>query len=362
MTEKEYLYFLIHVTGMGPVSIYKLYEYFKSFREIWMADEKELQKTGILTKARMQALCSSRIREKEWKQEYDELSKRNIRFISFFENEYPPRLLPYGDKPAALFVKGRLPQADKPAVALVGARSCTEYGRGMSRWFASALDREGVQVISGLALGVDRAAHEGALEYGDTFAVLGCGINICYPRENYRLFSDMEVQGGILTEFPPGTWPASMNFPRRNRIISGLADAVVIIEAREKSGSLITADLALEQGKEVFAVPGRISDPLSAGCNRLLQSGAAPCLNPGDILEYLGIKYDKKLIVHKNSEKRLAKKENLVYSCLDSRPRHLEDIMNASRLSVTETMEGLINLELKGLIQGIGNQYYCRKL
>ena len=157
MTEKEYLYFLIHVTGMGPVSIYKLYEYFKSFREIWMADEKELQKTGILTKARMQALCSSRIREKEWKQEYDELSKRNIRFISFFENEYPPRLLPYGDKPAALFVKGRLPQADKPAVALVGARSCTEYGRSMSRWFASALAREGVQVISGLALGVDRA-------------------------------------------------------------------------------------------------------------------------------------------------------------------------------------------------------------
>lgn len=362
MTEKECLYFLIHVIGMGPVSIYKLYEYFKSFREIWMADEKELLKTGILTKARIQALCTARSREAEWKQEYDGLLNRNIRFIPFFEKEYPRRLLPYGDKPAALFVKGRLPQDEKPTVALVGARNCTEYGRDMSRWFASSLAKEGVQVISGLAMGVDRAAHEGAMEYGDTFAVLGCGINICYPRENYRLFSDMEVQGGILTEFPLGTRPAPMNFPRRNRIISGLADAVIIIEAREKSGSLITADLALEQGKEVFAIPGRISDPLSAGCNRLLQSGAAPCLTPGDIFEYLGIKYDKKLIVHKNSEKRLAKNENLVYSCLDSRPRHLEEIMKASRLSVTEAMEGLVSLELMGLIQGTGNQYYCRKL
>ena len=219
------------------------------------------------------------------------------------------------------------------------------------------------RIISGLALGIDGAAHKGALEAGGkTFAVLGCGADQCYPRENYGLFKKMELQGGILSEFVPGTSPLPMNFPMRNRIISGLSDAVILVEAREKSGSLITADLALEQGKEVFAVPGRITDPLSRGCNRLIQNGAAVCLGPEDVLEAFGIKFEKKTRADKKTEKRLAKNENMVYSFLDSRSGTLEEIMDACGLSVTETMECLLKLELMGMVQGNGDQYYCRKL
>ena len=218
-------------------------------------------------------------------------------------------------------------------------------------------------MISGLALGIDGAAHKGALEAGGkTFAVLGCGADRCYPRENYGLFHKMETQGGVLSEFIPGTSPLPMNFPMRNRIISGLSDAVILVEAREKSGSLITADLALEQGKEVFAVPGRITDPLSRGCNRLIQNGAAVCLGPEDVLEAFGIKFEKKTRADKKTEKRLAKNENMVYSFLDSRSGTLEEIMDACGLSVTETMECLLKLELMGMVQGNGDQYYCRKL
>ena len=164
------------------------------------------------------------------------------------------------------------------------------------------------------------------------------------------------------SEFVPGTSPLPMNFPMRNRIISGLSDAVILVEAREKSGSLITADLALEQGKEVFAVPGRITDPLSRGCNRLIQNGAAVCLGPEDVLEAFGIKFEKKTRADKKTEKRLAKNENMVYSFLDSRSGTLEEIMDACGLSVTETMECLLKLELMGMVQGNGDQYYCRKL
>ena len=189
----------------------------------------------------------------------------------------PGRLLPFRDRPAGLFVRGTLPAKDRFTAAIVGARSCTELGRQTAERLAFRLAEAGVQVISGLALGIDGAAHKGALEAGGkTFAVLGCGADRCYPRENYGLFHKMEIQGGVLSEFVPGTSPLPMNFPMRNRIISGLSDAVILVEAREKSGSLITADLALEQGKEVFAVPGRITS-LSRGCNRLIQNGAAVC-------------------------------------------------------------------------------------
>jgi len=363
MTEKEYLYRLMHVPGLGAASLYKLHEYFQSFREVWKAGEKELLASGLFTPARIEALNGTRKREEAIKKEYADLNGKNIRFTAYFEEEYPDRLKPYGDKPAGLFLKGRFPKDDMPSVAIVGARNCTEYGACMAEKLAFSLAKAGVAVISGLALGVDQAAHQGAIRaHGETYAVLGCGINICYPRENYRLFAEMEKGGGILSEFIPGTGPFRQNFPMRNRIISGLSDAVIVVEAREKSGSLITADLALEQGKEVFALPGRITDPLSAGCNRLLQSGAAVCLGAESVMEFLGLKYEKKLTIHKISEKRLAKRENLVYSCMDSRPRHIEEIMEACGLSVTDTMECLLKLELMGFVQGNGNQYYCRKL
>ena len=363
MTEKEYLYLLLHAAGTGAVTAQRLYEHIGSYEHIWKAEKRELERSGLLSHGRLSGLLEARLREEELREDFAALEKRGLRFIAWWEEGYPGRLLPFRDRPAGLFVRGTLPAKDRFTAAIVGARSCTELGRQTAERLAFRLAEAGVQVISGLALGIDGAAHKGALEAGGkTFAVLGCGADRCYPRENYGLFHKMETQGGVLSEFVPGTSPLPMNFPMRNRIISGLSDAVILVEAREKSGSLITADLALEQGKEVFAVPGRITDPLSRGCNRLIQNGAAVCLGPEDVLEAFGIKFEKKTRADKKTEKRLAKNENMVYSFLDSRSGTLEEIMDACGLSVTETMECLLKLELMGMVQGNGDQYYCRKL
>ncbi len=354
---------LSHVTGLGTILIRRLGEYFGSYEAVWKCDSRALNKTYILNERRQDAFWECHKREEEMRKEYELLEQKQIGYIAYFEEEYPKRLLPYRDSPVGLFVKGNLPDEYAPTVAIVGARNCTEYGKQAAEYLAYELASHGIQILSGLAFGVDRAAHEGCLRAeGKTFAVMGCGVNICYPRENYRLYTEIETTGGIISEFVPGTSPAAMNFPMRNRIISGLSDVVIIAEAREKSGSLITGDLALEQGKEVFALPGRINDPLSAGCNRLLQMGAAVCLGPKDILDFFGLDTRVTSRENKKSEKRLAKREKLVYSFIDSRPKSLEEIVTFCQIPVTEVLESLMTLELSGYIQSCGNQNYCRKM
>lgn len=363
MSEKEYLYWLCHIPGLGAVSIRRLYEYFGSFRAVWNAGKNEITACSILKARQQEAFWESKKEIEDLRREYDGMTAKGIRFLAMTDKEYPQRLRPFRDSPAGLFIKGRLPEDERPSAAIVGARGCTEYGRQLARAFARSLAQEGVQVISGLAIGIDGAAHDGSLDFADcSFAVLGCGVDVCYPRENYPLYSRLQESGGLISEFVPGSAPLAMNFPMRNRIISAFSDAVIVIEAREKSGSLITADLALDQGKEVFAVPGRLTDPLSMGCNRLIQGGAQAALNPADILEYLGVRYEKKLTISKKTENRLAKKEKLVYSCLDLRPKHLEEIMGLCGLGVTECMESILELELAGLLYRVGNQYFCKRL
>ena len=204
---------------------------------------------------------------------------------------YPPQLLPYPNMPVCLYVRGNLPDPRKKSVAIVGARSCSAYGRAEAARFAQALAAAGVQIISGMAYGIDTCAHTAALRAGGTtFAVFGCGTDICYPPENRELYLRiLREGGGLLSEFTPGTPPLGYHFPIRNRIISALADLVLVVEARLKSGSLITADRALEQGKSVFAVPGRNGDRLSEGCNRLLSQGAGVARSPQAVLKELGI-------------------------------------------------------------------------
>lgn len=363
IVEKDYLYLFSHVPGVGAVTLHKIREVLGSYQKAWRMDPGKLERTGILKSNQLAALEKVKHTETELRKEYETLEKQGIRFLAHDEKDYPDRLKPYRDCPAGLFVKGKLPREGVPTAAIVGARNCTGYGKEMAEKLGRELAESGVQIISGLAAGVDSGAHRGCLEAGgDTFAVLGCGVNICYPRENYGLFSRMETSGGILSEFVPGTPPSPGNFPMRNRILSGLSDAVIVVEAREKSGSLITADLALEQGKEVFAVPGRITDPLSAGCNRLLRMGAAVCQGSEDILEFFGLRYDKKLTICKKTKIGLAKNENMVYSFLDSRPKSLEEIVTFCQIPVTDALESLMTLEMAGLIHSEGNQYYCRKL
>ena len=216
------------------------------------------------------------------------LEESGIRFVMVDDPEYPQRLLRMEDPPFGLYCRGRLPSDFHPSVGIVGTRMASPYGRDQARIFARELAAGGVQIISGMARGIDGIAGRGALDAGgDTFAVLGCGVDICYPRENLDLYGTLCEKGGVLSEYPPGTQPQARLFPPRNRIISGLSDVVLVIEAREKSGTLITVDRALEYGIDVFALPGRVSDRNSAGCNNLIRQGAGIATCPGDILEYL---------------------------------------------------------------------------
>lgn len=292
--EKRALYWLCCCPCLGAVSIRKLGSHFGSYQELINIEETALEKAQILTPAQKKGIL-------QWKKEfsrcssaYDRMEDKKIQFVTPLDLEYPQRLLEISNYPMGLFLYGALPSDDKPSVAVVGARGCSSYGEQIAEAFAKALAAEGVQIISGLAAGIDGAAHRGALKAGKpTFGVLGCGINQCYPPEHYRLFERMKEQGGVLSEFPMGEPPRPRNFPMRNRLISGLADAVLVVEAREKSGSLITAELGLNQGREIFAVPGRVTDQLSKGCNQLIQQGAHMAILPNDILEYLGLKYKK---------------------------------------------------------------------
>ena len=361
--EKLYLYWLCQIPTLGAVTIKKLWEHFQSFAVIYNIEETALAETGLLKNEQLTAFRTWKRRFPECTEEYQRLGERGIRFITPLDEEYPLRLRELYDAPMGLYVKGRLPDERLSSVAIVGARGCSAYGKQAAEVFARELAREQVQIISGLADGIDGAAHRGALSAGQaTFGVLGCGVNICYPSSNYPLFEAMVSCGGVISEYPPGEKPLPKYFPMRNRIISGLADVVLVVEARERSGSLITAELGLEQGKEVYAVPGRITDALSVGCNRLIEQGAGCALSPGSILDCLGLKYEKKLIVHEKNVKGLAKKEKMVYSCLDLNPKHLDEIASACGLDVRECMGILLGLELAGYAVQTASHYYGKNI
>ncbi len=278
---------------------------------------------------------------------------------------YPKRLQNLEGMPNELYVEGKLPEDEQPAIAIVGARNCSHYGANMALEYARFLGKAGVQIVSGLARGIDTAAHEGALLAGaSTFGVLGCGVDICYPASNRKLFEKMKEQGGVLSEFPVGSPPLAYHFPQRNRVISGLSDAVLIIEAKEKSGSLITADFALEQGKTVFALPGRVGDLLSTGCNRLIYQGAVPAWSPEMILKEMN--WNLKNIKNQKNEKEkeilgLAREDNLVYSCLNFNPKTITDLQDETGLSCQELMKSLVQLQIRGLAKEIWKNNYIRR-
>ena len=278
------------------------------------------------------------------------------------DEDYPERLKNIPDPPENLYYRGRLPKRREPAVAIVGSRGPTAYGISMAEYFAQALASEGVGIISGMALGIDAAAHRGALkaEGGKTYAVLGTGINICYPARNFDIYDALVTgeRGGILSEYNPDEPALSWHFPVRNLIISGLSDAVLVIEAREKSGSLITADQALEQGRDVLAVPGRITDPLSRGCNRLISSGAAIVTSPEDVMQILGLLCGGIMKMPEKNINILARNEKLVYSTLDLSPKHTQEIVQETGLPFQDVVGILLDLELRGYITQISSNYY----
>lgn len=216
-----------------------------------------------------------------------QLTEQGISFCSLEDKTFPERLRQIPDPPYGIYYIGSLPDENSPSAAIIGARLASSYGRDQAVRFGSALSGAGVQIISGMARGIDGLAGTGALtEGGYSCAVLGCGVDICYPEENRRLYERLKQKGCLVSEYPPGTMPQARLFPPRNRLISGLSDVVLVIEAKKKSGTLITVDMALEQGKDVFVLPGRVTDSLSEGCNQLLNQGAGAALSPRTLLEY----------------------------------------------------------------------------
>ena len=289
---------------------------------------------------------------------------QKIKCLTIEDSNFPDRLRKLSGMPKKLYYIGNLPDPKKPAAAVVGARMCSPYGRCQAFKYARTMASYGVQIISGMARGIDAEGHKGALDTDTpTFAVLGSGVDVCYPNSNRWLYQRiLEKGGGIISELPPGSPPVNWAFPARNRIISGLSDLVLVVEARKRSGSLITADLALEQGKEVFALPGRRIDPLSEGCNRLIAQGAGIVTKPEDVLDFFHIKCKNSCKKTIKSVNALAKSEKMVYSCLDSQPKHLEAVMKSCGVTAGECMTALLNLEMQGLILQPMNQYYVRKI
>lgn len=288
-------------------------------------------------------------------------SRDEIRYIGRWEKEYPERLFGIPDPPPGIYVKGRLPPEDAPAVGIVGARMCSEYGRSAAVEFAGALASAGVQIISGMAKGIDGISQREAIRVGgSTFGVLGCGLNVVYPAQNRELFREICVSGGLISEFPPDMQPLARNFPIRNRIISGLSDILLVIEARERSGTGITVTKALEQGKDVYALPGRIYDPMSAGCNRLILQGAGIATSPEELLKSLGIYGSKAYNVEDKKINLLEKKEKVVYSVLGFYPKCLEKIALETGMHIPELLEILIRLELRGYIREDGKNHYIK--
>lgn len=366
--DEKYEYWFACIRPLSDRKKALLWEKAGCARAVYYIEENQLKKMEFLTEKDRDTL---KIFQKKTAldMEYEKLIDKKIRFVPFFDKAYPERLKTIADPPYALFVRGKIPRDSRPAVAIVGARKCSAYGEREAIRFASGLASCGVQVISGMARGVDGAAGRGALSVGgDSYAVLGSGVDVCYPRENRGLYEDLMEKGGILSEQLPGAAPRREYFPRRNRIISGLADAVLIMEAGERSGSLITADIALEQGKDVFALPGPVDSPLSRGCNELIRQGAGILLSPGELAE------DLKLSVCSNGEKTgdadrkqsdknkkvLESTENIVYSCLGLYPRSVSQLSEETKLPPAVLVETLVSLELKGYIREISKNHYIR--
>ena len=334
-----------------------------SAEKLFGMQEKSLRELHLFSDAEITILSESK-KEADPEREYRLFLKEGMHFLPITGEAYPEKLRQIYDPPFALFYRGRMPDEQKRSVAIVGARKCSEYGRSIARKLGEVLAAHDVQVISGLAAGIDSAGHAGALAGGgETFAVLGCGCDICYPRSSLNLYRNIpEQKGGILSELAPRTAPLPHFFPMRNRIISGLSDIVVVVEAKERSGSLITADCALEQGKDIYAVPGRFMEPLSAGCNRLIEQGAGILYNIDNFLKNAGIIREKEKEVKKFEKLGLEKEELMVYSCLDLHPKFLNLIIEETGLNLLTVLHALEQLRRKHLVQETFQNYFCRML
>lgn len=362
--ERIYGFWLCSTLLLGRKKRRSLLEYFGSATEVFHGKKEQFFRINALQEKDIEWLLSTQNEEKIHSA-YDRMRKKGISFVWKDEEVFPKRLRHLENPPQGLFYKGALPLQDVPSVAVVGARAASYEGRELAKKFGYELAANGLQVISGMARGIDVAAQNGAMEYlsGKTYAVLGTGADICYPPENKEAYQNIQKQGGILSEFPPLSPPKAFHFPMRNEIISALSDGILVIEARKGSGSLITAELGLEQGKEVFVVPGNIYESNYKGGNELLKSGALLTTEIKDILDGLGLFFDCDVIERKKKTQELLEtSEKIVYAMLSLEPVSVSKLVQQTGISIGEIMEILLSLQKKKLVKALGNHYYAIRL
>ena len=397
-SDRETLCFLQNVPGIGSKTIRGLWAYFKTGERIYKAEETELSR--LLGDKQKRAFMNAR-EKTDPATILKQLEKRGISYCTVFDWNYPERLRKISDAPLALYVRGNLPPEGRMTAAVVGARKHSYYGEKQTKVFAEILAREQVGVISGMAKGIDSIAQMTAIECGGTsYAVLGCGVDVCYPPECRGLYEKLPGYGGIISEYPPGTQPKAGLFPLRNRIISGLCDILLVMEARQRSGTLITVDMALEQGKEIWALPGRCDDVLSYGCNRLIAQGCGILTGEKEFVEELELlkqKYERKphrpeigaadkknrVCLPEKTERGILKQvksvgikekaqqckeglEQAIITVLDYQPMSLnsiyEKITYHAELTCTlpQVSEVLMELCIKGLAKQVNGSWYIR--
>lgn len=359
MSDRRYTLWFNRIEAISNMVRVKLLDEFESAEAIYHADRSALRRTAILKYSEIEAIEAAR--EQDIDHMWEDLKEMGISFVSIEDKEYPGLLRNIYDKPYGLYYIGTLPPDGRKMTAIVGARQCSSYGYSTAHEIGYLMAKTGCGIISGMARGIDSAAQKGALTgNGYTCAILGCGVDVCYPPENRELYQEIKKRGCILSEFAPGCPPDSKHFPRRNRLISGISESVIVVEARVRSGSLITAQMALQQNREVYAVPGRINDPMSEGTNRLIEQGAQIIPSTERLLEKMT--EDSGLVLHLDKQRQpsLNKKEKTVYAAIDYYAKSAEAIMNEVQISYRDLLEIIYSLTEAGLIKETFRNNYVR--
>ncbi|MBI4328588.1 MAG: DNA-protecting protein DprA [Chloroflexi bacterium] len=358
MDATSYWVALHRVPGMGRVRFAALESHFGDLAAAWGAPLSELLAAG-LDRRTAEAIVSSRSQTSP-EEEQAKLDRLNVRALTWHDAAYPARLKEIYDVPPVLYVRGDLRPEDDLSVTVVGTRRPTSYGREVAEEFAGDLTRNGVTVVSGLAKGIDGVAHRAALAAGGrTIAVFGCGLDVFYPAENASLAREVAEHGALVSDYPLGTRPRAEFFPRRNRILSGLSLGTLVIEADEKSGALITARLALEQDREVFAVPGSLLSPPSRGANRLIQRGEAKLVTRvQDILEELNVTAVARQLEMPEVAHGLTSDQATLLRLLTRQPTHIDELYRQAGMPMPQVTSALSLLELSGFIRQVGGMHY----
>ena len=363
MNNLPFLVALHSVDGLGPIRLKKIIEYYKDPKIAWeKTSAPELQKLGIPKPTT--SLFEETRKTLDPELEFEKLQKSGIKIKVIFDDDYPFRLREIYDPPVVLYYRGEFSELDDRAIGVVGTRKITGYGRTVTEKFASELSEAGFTIVSGLARGVDTASHWAAIKSeGRTIACLGGGVNKIFPSENINLASQISNGRGVVcSEYPPEYPSLSGNFPARNRVIAGLSIAILVTEAAEDSGSLITANLALNEGREVYAIPGPITSSLSEGPSALIKKGAKLVTSVNDILDDLGMEKKQNLELRMSNMQNLSELEKRILMQIQEEEKHIDELSRNLKKPSFEISAALIKMEISGLIKNLGGGNYIRAI